>query len=89
MSDEYDVFFVAESWLPDESKKLVKVTAIIDNFDCAYIEFDNEYELYISKQAVKSLYNIIGETLEAFEKDHFKSGQEVNNVLHFKRNKDK
>ena len=89
MDNEYDVLLIAKAWLPDEAKKLVKITSTIDNFDCAYIEFDDEYELYMSKQTVKSLYKIIGETLNAFDNDKFKTRHKKNNVLQFKRNKEK
>ena len=89
MDDEYDVLLVTKAWLPAEAQRLIKITSSIDNFDCAYIKFDDEYELYMSKQTVKSLYNIIGETLKAFNKNNFEKCHKQDNVLQFKRNKDK
>lgn len=79
MSNEYDVYPVSTVWIPDESRQVIRINTSVDTSNCAIIQFDDEYELYIKKPAIINMISLLNETLTALSTKPSRK----NNILKF------
>ena len=97
MSDN-DFHEISKMWLPDELQGVVKISAYTNNAGVVSLQFDDDYDICISKKSLinfKSLLNEVLDAVQDIEKlNAFQKQQEKikpihhpNNVLPFKKDK--